>query len=240
MSNYSPVGGFYRRRSQATRAHCPNSAPSQRLWPQQQKNGAEESARWRKSLCIFHIIRCRAGRSPPRALQFSRYEYYYNKCPIQSILIHGQHGCEETSKNGEPCCSKGGAGRAVSQRACALGKKMDRGQWLGRSVQSQSVDIAASRSHFRSHCNDLDDDNDGDRTQGEMHRTSWNSFRARSVVLFFSFCCSFHGDNHILIDWTIIYLYIFYRGDEIYCIVLYCCCSSYAGYIVSGIQKTGN
>lgn len=95
------IGGAHR-----PRAHCPNSAPSQLLGHHQQKNGAEESARWRKSLCIFHIIRCRVGRSPPRALQFGRYEYYYNKCPIQSILIHGQHGRPRPPRMGNPAAVK--------------------------------------------------------------------------------------------------------------------------------------
>ena len=90
MSNYiPPIGGLF-----IAGAHC----PIQHLL--EKKRDAEKAH-------VF-FIRCPGGPSvvdqtaaPPEEEEEAidgplagspvRYEYYYNKCPIQSNLIHGQH-----------------------------------------------------------------------------------------------------------------------------------------------------
>lgn len=90
---YSGGGGAH--------SHCPiQHLPF--LWPSQQQQQLLHQMERRVVCCEERVEKkfmyfsnhsprlSWQGRSSPRAARVG-YEYYYNKCPIQSILIHGQH-----------------------------------------------------------------------------------------------------------------------------------------------------
>lgn len=82
--------------------------------------GLCSSAPWR--LCDWKI---RAAGIPVR------YEYYYNKCPIQSILIHGQHGpTERPPRMGNPA--------ALRYRARSA-ERVDVIQWEQQQQQQKGM-----------------------------------------------------------------------------------------------------